>query len=240
MSQDDKVLFVKKIFSEIAPYIDSLTNIFSLGFSKIWRRKLISVSGIKNGDMVLDVCTGTGELAVLLAKKAGPNGYVTGIDFCKEMLDAAQKKISGKNNPKHSKIHLVLADAKNLVFTDEIFDFVTVSFGIRNIPDTKVALEEIKRVLKPGGEFLCLELTKPQAKWLLPLYRFYTFKLMPFIARIISKTIKPYSYLAQSIETFYIPEDFKKLLNECGFTNIAVYPMTFGITTLFIAEKKCD
>lgn len=238
MTQDEKSLFVKKIFSEIAPCIDFLTNIFSLGFSKIWRRKLVSVSGIKNGDMVLDVCTGTGELALLLAKKSGPNGCVTGIDFCKEMLDAAKKKISRKNNPRHSKIHLVLADAQNLGFADEFFDFVTIAFGIRNIPDAEAVLMEIKRVLKPGGRFLCLELTKPQKKWLLPLYKFYIFKLMPFVAKVISKTVKPYTYLAQSIETFYAREEFKKLINECGFTDVAVYPMTFGITALFVAEKE--
>lgn len=238
MPQDEKSSFVKKIFSEIAPHIDFLTNTFSFGFSKIWRRKLISISGIKNGEMVLDVCTGTGDLALLIAKKAGPNGCVTGIDFCKEMLDVAKNKIAKRNNPKQSKIHLVLADAKNLVFSENTFDTATASFGIRNIPDAAAALKEIRRVLKPDGRFLCLELTKPKKKWLLPLYKFYTFKLMPFIAKIVSKTVLPYSYLPQSIEAFYVTEDFRKLLNDCGFDNVIACPMTFGIATLFVAEKK--
>jgi demethylmenaquinone methyltransferase/2-methoxy-6-polyprenyl-1,4-benzoquinol methylase len=238
MMQDEKSLFVKKIFSEIAPHIDFFTNTFSFGFSKIWRRKLISLSGIKNGDMVLDVCTGTGDLALLIAKKAGPNGCVIGVDFCKEMLDVAKKKIAKRNNTKQSKIHLVLADAKDLVFPENTFDTVTASFGIRNIPDAAAALKEIRMVLKPGGKFLCLELTKPQAKGLLPLYKFYTFKLMPFIAKVVSKTVSPYTYLPQSIEAFYAREDFRKLLNDCGFANAVACPMTFGIATLFIAEKK--
>ena len=159
MSLQQRDLFIKQIFSTVAPYVDLLSSGFSLGFDHFWRMKAVSLSGIREGDRVLDVCTGTGELAFLLARKVGQAGSVTGADFCEEMLSrAAQEDRAIARN-----LSYILSDAKKLPFPDNTFDAVTVAFGMRNIPDTAFALQEIRRVLKPGGKFICLELTRPQA-----------------------------------------------------------------------------
>lgn len=230
MVQDDRDIYVKNIFSKIAPYIDFLNSFFTFGKDKLWRKNLIAMSGIKSGDMVLDICTGTGDVAFLISEKVGPHGEVIGIDFCEEMLEIANKR---KNN-QHRNISFMLSNAKDLDFPDNSFDAVTVAFGIRNIPETIRALKEIKRVLRPGGRFICLELTRPTNRFFVPFYKVYTFKVMPFIAKIFLRTETPYNYLPRSIEAYYKPEDFKELMTRCGFSDITVRPMTGGIVTLYI------
>lgn len=233
MSLQQRDLFIRQIFSTVAPYVDLLSSGFSLGFDHFWRLKTVSLSGIREGERVLDVCTGTGELAQLLADKVGPGGTVTGADFCEEMLSRAREKTRGRRN-----LTYILSDAKQLPFADGTFDAVTVAFGMRNIPDTCYALREIERVLRPGGTFMCLELTRPQAKWFRALYEWYVFRVMPSIAEVVVKTAAPYLYLPRSIEAFYPPEEFRHVIAECGFTGVTVDAMTMGIATIFRAVKE--
>lgn len=234
MAQSEKDIYVKNIFSSIAPYIDFLNRLFSLGQDMRWRKTLVARSGIKSGDTVLDICTGTGDLAFLISEKIGPTGSVTGIDFCKEMLDIALKRM----NRHHENMLFIQSDARYLHFPDNTFDAVTVAFGIRNISDTHIALKEIKRVLKPGGTFSCLELTRPTNRLFLPVYNLYTFKVMPFIARLISKTERPYTYLPRSIDAFHKHEDFKRILAECGFSDITINSLSLGTVTIYRAANK--
>ncbi len=233
MSLQQRDLFIKHIFTTVAPHVDLLSSGFSLGFDHFWRMKAVGLSGIRKGDRVLDVCTGTGELAVLLARKVGRDGSVTGADFCEEMLDQARRK-KGTGSPNLS---YLLSDAKQLPFTDNSFDAVTVSFGMRNIPDTGIALHEIKRVLKPGGKFVCLELTRPPEGWFRSVYEWYVFRLMPFIAEIVVKTAAPYLYLPRSIKAFYPPEEFRRLIAETGYRDVSIHSMTGGIATIYRAVK---
>lgn len=226
-------LFIKNIFKTTAPYIDFLSTLFSFGLCHVWRSRLVSSSEIRKGDRVLDVCTGTGELAFLLSGKVGPKGSVTGIDFCEEMLRIAEEKRN--NGP--SNVSFVLSDAKDIHFPDNTFDAVTVAFGMRNIPDTIPALKEIRRVMKPGGKFLCLELTRPEKRWFLPLYKYHAFKIMPFVARVFTKTSTPYQYLPKSIEAFYPPDEFMRVIETCGFSGVTVRSMTMGVAALFGAIK---
>ncbi len=191
-------------------------------------------SGIQKGERILDVCSGTGELAFLLSRHVGPRGSVTGADFCEEMLDLAQRK----RGEHHANISFILSDAKRLPFRDNAFDAVTVAFGMRNIPDTALALHEIDRVLKPGGKFVCLELTRPRNWWFRFLYEWYVFKVMPLIGKLVVKNAAPYLYLHRSINSFYPPDEFKDMINKCGFENIRVGSMTFGIATLYTAVKR--
>ncbi len=225
--------FVKNIFSSIAPRIDFLSSLFCFCLDYKWRKKLVSSSGVKNGEKVLDICTGTGKLAFLLSRKVGPQGSVVGADYCEEMLELAKKNIGSAA----SDISFVLADAKDLTFDDNTFDVVTVAFGLRNIFETSVALREVCRVLKPGGRFFCLELTRPQTKWLMPFYNYYCFHIMPAVAKMILKTDTPYSYLPRSIQAFPLTGEFRETLEKCGFSSVTVYPMSLGIATIFGASK---
>jgi demethylmenaquinone methyltransferase/2-methoxy-6-polyprenyl-1,4-benzoquinol methylase len=226
--------FVKNIFASIAPDIDFLSSLFCFCMDSMWRKRLVSLAEIKSGEKVLDVCTGTGKLASLLYREVGAQGSVIGADFCEEMLDVAKKRLSSTAPG----ISFVLADAKNLTFDDNAFDLVTVSFGMRNIFDTSIALREAYRVLKPGGRFFCLELTRPQKKWLMPFYNYYCFNIMPFIAKSILNTDTPFNYLPRSIQAFPLAGEFKQIIEKCDFSSVTVHPISLGIATIFGARKE--
>jgi demethylmenaquinone methyltransferase/2-methoxy-6-polyprenyl-1,4-benzoquinol methylase len=232
MPHEKRASLVKDVFSIVAPYIDPLDTAFSFGLCHLWRRKVSS--HIQRGENVLDICTGTGELAKLILKKVGPEGSLTGADFCEDMLEIARKKLS----PMPKNLSFVLADARELGFPDNTFDAVTVSFGMRNVPDTATALREVRRVLKPGGRFYCLELTRPKNPVVLPFYKLYTFKIMPFIAKIITKNSLPYTYLPKSIEAFYPPEEFIRMMGSCGFSEVKARSLSMGIATIYSGVKS--
>jgi demethylmenaquinone methyltransferase/2-methoxy-6-polyprenyl-1,4-benzoquinol methylase len=232
-SQENRDIFIKSIFASIAPNIDFLSSFFSFGLDEGWRKQLVSRMALSGRESVLDVCSGTGKLALLIAEKVCRGGSVIGVDFSEEMLDEAKKKIS--QGPSH--ISFAVSDAKNLIFQDTTFDYVTVSFGMRNIIDTAAALKEAYRVLKPGGRFYCLELTSPGSRWVQPLYTLYCFRIMPFIARKVLKTDVPYNYLPRSIKAFPSSGGFKGILEACGFAEVNVHPMSLGIATIYEAVK---
>jgi demethylmenaquinone methyltransferase/2-methoxy-6-polyprenyl-1,4-benzoquinol methylase len=233
MLLSNRDIFIKNIFSSVAVHIDFLSSFFSFGLDNAWRRKLVQLSGVKDGTTVLDVCTGTGKLAFLLSRQAGANGAVIGADFCEDMLRIAV----GKLNPQTANISFIISDAKNLCVPDESFDMVTTAFGMRNIHDTMFALSEVQRVLKPGGRFFCLELTTPNISWFLPIYKVYVFKVIPLIGKMITKTTVPYNYLPRSIEAFFSPNEFRKIMEQTGFCEVTVHPMTLGIATIYEARK---
>jgi len=233
MSLEQRDKFIQQIFTVVAPYVDSLSSGFSFWLDHLWRRKTVALSGIHEGQKVLDVCSGTGELSFLLAQKVGPKGSVIGADFCDNMLALARKKAGGK----WSNVSFIFSDAKKLPFPDQCFDAVTVSFGMRNIPDTQLALREICRVLRPGGTFVCLELTRPHSRWFLLLYQWYVFRVMPFIGKLVVKASAPYLYLPRSINAFYQPSEFKTLIECSGFSDVRVNSFTMGIATLYRAAK---
>jgi demethylmenaquinone methyltransferase / 2-methoxy-6-polyprenyl-1,4-benzoquinol methylase len=232
MSQLDRDTFIKEIFASVAADIDFLSSFFSFGLDQGWRRRLVSLLRLTGREKVLDVCTGTGKLAFLLSKKV-KEGAVMGVDFSGEMLGEARKKLNGRP----ANISFAFSDAKDLNFPDNSFDVVTVSFGMRNIPDTAAALREAHKVLKPGGRFCCLELTPPRNRWVKPLYNIYCFRIMPFIAMKVLKTAVPYNYLPRSINAFPCSDEFKHTLETCGFREVTVHSLTFGIATIFEARK---
>jgi demethylmenaquinone methyltransferase/2-methoxy-6-polyprenyl-1,4-benzoquinol methylase len=158
---------------------------------------------------------------------------VIGADFCDNMLALARKKAGGN----WSNVSFIFSDAKKLPFPDESFDAVTVSFGMRNIPDTQLALREIRRVLRPGGTFVCLELTRPHSRWFLFLYQWYVSRVMPFIGKLVVKASAPYLYLPRSINAFYQPGEFKTLIERSGFSDVRVNSFTMGVATLYRAAK---
>jgi demethylmenaquinone methyltransferase/2-methoxy-6-polyprenyl-1,4-benzoquinol methylase len=233
MSLAQRDLFIKNIFTAVAPRVDFLSTGFSLGLDRYWRARAVRLSGVKRGDCVLDVCTGTGKLAMLLSRKVGATGSVNGVDFCEEMLNRAKNKVTDN----YQNLTYLLADAKRLPFGGDTFDAVTVSFGMRNIPDTALALEEVNRVLKPGGTFVCLELTRPRARWFVTLYEWYTSYVMPAVASLVIKTSAPYRYLPWSISSFYPPDEFRTIIEAHGYEEVTIHPLTLGIATLYRAVK---
>jgi demethylmenaquinone methyltransferase/2-methoxy-6-polyprenyl-1,4-benzoquinol methylase len=234
MSTETRDKFIKHIFTTVAPYVDALSHGFSLGLDRSWRRKTVALSGIKPGDRVLDICAGTGELAFALLPAVGPTGSITATDFCENMLEIAKRKKGGN----HGNLTFQVADAKALPFPEKSFDAVTVGFGMRNIPDTILALKEIRRVLKPGGKFVCLELTQPQAPVLHRLYSWYLSRFMPFVSSVVMKSSAPYLYLPRSIEAFYQPPEFREIIARSGFNNVAVDSLSLGIATVYRASKR--
>ena len=234
MSTEIRDKFIKNIFTIVAPYVDTLSHGFSLGLDRSWRKKTVALSGIKTGDRVLDICAGTGELSFALLSAVGSSGSITATDFCENMLDIAKRKKGGN----HANLTFQPADAKALPFPDRSFDAVTVGFGMRNIPDTILALKEIRRVLKPGGKFICLELTQPQTPLLHRLYGWYLSKFMPFVSNLVMKSSAPYLYLPRSIEAFYQPPEFREVIARNGFDNVAIDSLTLGIATVYRASKR--
>lgn len=232
-STESRDLFIQRIFTRVAPYLDLLSSGFSLGMDKWWRHRAAALSGIKKGDQVLDICSGTGKLAFAVLPLVGREGSVTGTDFCKNMVEIARTKIL----PGRSNISFLFADAKNLPFGDQSFDAVTVGFGMRNIPDTILALREIRRVLKPGGRFLCLELTRPPDGRFLKFYLWYLNRFMPFVSNLVLKSATPYLYLPRSIEAFYQPPEFREVISGNGFDNVAVHSLTRGVATVYRAVR---
>ena len=225
---------VNSIFTMAAPYVDRLSRGFSLGLDRYWRQKAVSLSGVGPGNRVLDICAGTGELSFILSRTVGPQGSVIGTDFCRSMLAIAEKKAQAG----FANLSFLLADAKSLPFPDASFDAVTVSFGMRNIPDTILALREIRRVLKPGGTFLCLELTKPLSPLVRVAYSWYVFRFMPFVSGFFIKSRAPYQYLPRSIEAFYQPVEFCGVVARSGFVRVRSTSLTLGLATVYRAFKQ--
>lgn len=232
-STESRDRFIQRIFTRVAPYLDILSSSFSFGMDKWWRWRAARSSGIKEGDRVLDICSGTGELAFALLPMVGGKGSIIGTDFCENMVEIARKKASSKKGD----ISFSLADAKDLPFADKSFDAVTVGFGMRNIPDTILALREIRRVLKPGGRFLCLELTRPSEGRFLKFYLWYLNRFMPFISSLVLKSATPYLYLPRSIEAFYQPPEFREVIAENGFEDVVVDSLTRGAATVYRATR---
>jgi len=233
MTIETRDRFIQHIFTLVAPYVDALSHGFSLGLDNRWRKRAVAIAGIAPGDRILDICAGTGELARLLVPAVGDKGSVTASDFCENMLAIARQKLHG-----HRNVSFVLADAKDLPFPDGSFDAVTVSFGMRNIPDTIPALKEIRRVLRPGGTFICLELTQPRNRLLRAAHRVYVSRIMPFISNLVMKHSAPYLYLPRSIEAFYQPPEFQSVVARNGFADVAVNSLSFGIATVYRATRQ--
>ncbi len=217
----------KEIFSSIAAKYDLTNKILSFGLINYWRRKIIGqIEPVKRGK-ILDLCTGTGEVARMLACKF-PEMDIYGLDFCPQMISEAQKKKQFKN------IKYIVGDACNLVFPDQRFDYVVVVFGLRNVDKLELTLRESKRVLKKGGKLISLDLGYPEGFLFKKIYYLYFDKMVPFLGGLLQGDRKPYQYLVKSVKNFPEPEMLKCLLLEEKYKNVKFYRLTGGICVLHI------
>jgi demethylmenaquinone methyltransferase / 2-methoxy-6-polyprenyl-1,4-benzoquinol methylase len=230
----DRIGMVKEIFSTIPAKYDFLNHFLSLRRDVAWRRFTTGKMRFFQTRRLLDVATGTGDLAIDAAR-AYPLIRVTGVDFVQEMMDLGRLKIEKAGLS--GRVRLLRADAMNLPFDGNFFDVAAVAFGIRNIPARIPALREMARVVAPGGQVMVLEMTYPQNGLLRAIYGIYLKRLLPFIAKRFSRNPAAYHYLADSIMNFPSPDAFSHLMEEAGLVRIEKYALTLGVTYLHIGLK---
>lgn len=227
--------YVREMFGRIAPRYDLLNSILSFWLHHWWRRTVVRMLRLAPESRVLDVCTGTGDLAIELARYLGPAGEVVGLDFCEPMLVRGRAKAQ-RRGLNHT--FWLQADALRLPFAEAQFDAVTMAFGLRNLIDKREAFREIYRVLKPGGKVAILELTRPQrAPWVW-LYDFYALHILPRIGRRLSDG-EAYLYLPMSIRHYEDRATIAEYMQQAGFTAVSYRDLTFGVVCVHMGVKPC-
>jgi demethylmenaquinone methyltransferase/2-methoxy-6-polyprenyl-1,4-benzoquinol methylase len=224
---------VAKMFNNISAHYDFLNHFLSLGIDKLWRKRAIKMLKPQAPKMILDVATGTGDFA-FEALSLNPQ-KVIGVDISTGMLEHGRKKVNERNLT--GKIELKTGDSENLDFQENIFDAVTVGFGVRNFENLEKGLLEILRVMKPGATLVVLEFSRPRIFPFRQLYNFYFKFVLPKIGRIVSKDKSAYTYLPQSVEAFPDGTEFENILKKVGFKNTTCEPLTFGVSTIYTGKK---
>jgi len=224
------------MFDAIAPRYDLLNRLLSAGLDRRWRRQAIDALGCSGTETLLDLCTGTADLAIAAVNRRRGASRALGVDFAGAMLVRGHRKI--REGHLNSRVRLVQADVTQLPITSGAVDASTVAFGIRNTEDPRAACREIHRALRPGGRLAILEFGLPTAPFIRPLYLWYFHHILPIIGRVVSKHTSAYAYLPASVSTFFSPESFAGLLREVGFSEVRSVPLTFGIVYLYVAAKR--
>jgi demethylmenaquinone methyltransferase / 2-methoxy-6-polyprenyl-1,4-benzoquinol methylase len=222
------------MFDAIAPRYDLLNHVLSAGLDRRWRARAVTALDLPPGARVLDVCTGTGDLAIA-AVQGGANVTVVGVDFAGEMLRLGLKKLRASGLTRA--IRLVRGDATRIPLSDRCCDAATVGFGIRNVAEPERALAEIARVLRPGGRLAILEFGQPRIPGIRTLYLWYFRYVLPLVGRSVSKHDDAYSYLPASVGHFPPPGEFARLIESRGFTNVEPVSLTFGIVYLYTGQR---
>lgn len=225
----------RAMFNDIAPSYDFLNHLLSLNIDKIWRKKVVQKVTADNPRSILDIATGTADLAILLAKK-NENASVTGIDVAENMLEIGQEKINKLKL--NDRITLAQGDALSLPFPDSSFDAVTCAFGVRNFSDRQKGLEEMFRVTKKGGKTVILEFSLPQKAPFKQLYNLYFNKILPKIGKLFSKNKTAYTYLPNSVNTFPTPDVFLEMMQKAGFAETRKSRLSLGIATIYTGNKE--
>ncbi|MBR1514687.1 MAG: bifunctional demethylmenaquinone methyltransferase/2-methoxy-6-polyprenyl-1,4-benzoquinol methylase UbiE [Bacteroidales bacterium] len=226
---------IAAMFDRISPNYDRLNHLLSFNIDKVWRRKTVREASKQRPVCILDLATGTADLAILLAKK-NPQAHITGMDISERMLTIGKKKI--EKEKLDSQIELQLGDAAALTFEDSSFDAVTCAFGVRNFEDLEKGLSEISRVLRPRGQAVILDFSMPRMFPVKQVYRFYFKHILPRIGRAVSKDAGAYSYLPDSVESFPKPNEFLMMLADHGLKHLKAKKLSCGIAMLYLAIKS--
>lgn len=225
----------RNMFNRIAPSYDRINTILSFGADRRWRRRFVALAAERGATRVLDMATGTGEVAVALAQKQA-DCHIVGADISCEMLAGAKEKIERENLA--GRIELAEADVEQLPFADGEFDLATVVFGVRNFPDQARALAELKRTLRVGGELLVMEFSEPKGVLFAPIYRLYQRYWMPWLGGLLSGDRNAYTYLPASIRKYCQTVDFERELRKAGFVLNNTIRLTQGVATIYCATKR--
>jgi demethylmenaquinone methyltransferase / 2-methoxy-6-polyprenyl-1,4-benzoquinol methylase len=224
---------VEKMFDTISTNYDGLNRVISFGIDVKWRKKVVKMVSDSQPESVLDIATGTGDLAISLAKTGAQR--ITGLDLSEGMLAVGRKKI--KEEGLTDRIEMIQGDSEDLPFENDSFDAITVAFGVRNFENLEKGLSEIYRILKPGGIFVVLETSVPVRFPFKQGYHFYTRNLLPIIGKLFSKDKVAYSYLSESAAAFPYGEEFNNILKKIGFISVQNKPQTMGVATIYSASK---
>ena len=235
VDSDAKAGMVADVFHSVAARYDLMNDLMSGGIHRLWKRFTIELSGVRSGNSILDIAGGTGDLAAKFAELVGPEGRVVLADINDSMLQVGRDKLL--DTGRIANIEFVQADAQYLPFPDDCFDCITISFGLRNVTDKDLALGAMLRVLKPGGQLLVLEFSKPQSPLLSRLYDAYSFNVLPRIGRVVTNDSESYQYLAESIRMHPDQQTLKEMMQDAGFTQCEFHNMTGGIVALHKGTK---
>ena len=222
------------MFDRIAPTYDRLNHLLSLGIDRRWRRKAVDALAQHKPQQILDIATGTGDFALLLAERLKPQ-HITGADISEGMMAVGREKV--KEAGLHDVISFQHEDCMALSFADGTFDAVTSAYGVRNFQDLDKGLREMQRVLRPGGHLLIVELTPPPCFPMKQLFWLYAHVVMPLIGRLVSHDNSAYTYLPASMEAFPQAEEMESILKRAGFAKVEWRRFTFGISTMYLAKK---
>jgi demethylmenaquinone methyltransferase/2-methoxy-6-polyprenyl-1,4-benzoquinol methylase len=224
---------VALMFNNIARKYDFLNHFLSMGIDKLWRKKAVKLLQSLQPKQLLDIATGTGDFA-LACLKLNPD-KVIGIDISTEMLAVGREKIAKKKL--QAKIELFEGDSEDIQFDDNSFDAITVAFGVRNFQNLEKGLQEMNRVVRPGGKVVILEFSKPKKFPIKQFYNFYFFNILPLWGKMVSKDSSAYTYLPESVGAFPDDENFLEIYKSCGFEDTEQVKLSFGIASIYIGTK---
>jgi demethylmenaquinone methyltransferase/2-methoxy-6-polyprenyl-1,4-benzoquinol methylase len=232
VDEQDKARKVRGVFDSVAARYDLMNDLMSAGLHRAWKAYTVAVANLKAGDQVLDIAGGTGDLARAFARKVGPAGTVVHTDINEAMLQRGRDRLLDEGLV----LPTVICDAETLPFPDNRFDLVSVAFGLRNMTHKERALEEMNRVLKPGGRLLVLEFSKVAAP-LEKAYDWYSFKVLPRLGQFVAGDAESYRYLAESIRMHPDQQTLKAMMKAAGFGHVDVHNLTAGVVALHVGIK---
>lgn len=233
--QQSKEQRVHKVFEKISDNYDKMNSVISFQQHIKWRKDTMKRMNVKPGSKALDVCCGTGDWTIALAEAVGPAGQVTGLDFSQNMLNVGIEKVK---NLGLKQVNLIHGNAMELPFPDNSFDYVTIGFGLRNVPDYLQVLKEMNRVVKPGGIAVCLETSQPTLIGYKQLYYFYFKFIMPLFGKLFAKSYQEYAWLNESARSFPGMRELAQMFETAGFKDVFYKPYSGGAAAVHIGNKK--